>query len=265
MSEPDPENRSVDASERPFHAVVEAETIQTTLALADALVDEARVSLGADELRIPAIDPATVASVDLALGRAAFESYRADGGRVGVDLGRFRDIAAMADPGQSVELSLDPATRKLDVGIGELEYALGLLDPETVRSPPDRSSFDLGFAGEVRLAAETLGRAVRAADMVSDHVALGIDAAEEAFYVEAEGDTDDVSLALPATDLAGLSGGEAHSLFSVDYLKAVDGVTPDDRDLDLRLGTDVPLALSYEFADGAGSVEYLICPRIAAT
>jgi len=33
--------------------------------------------------------------------------------------------------------------------------------------------------------------------MVSDHIALGVDKTDEFFYVNAEGDTDDVHLELP--------------------------------------------------------------------
>ena len=264
MSELRSESHAADEQKQVFQTVVNAKTIQTAAALVDALFEECHVYFDGDGVRMSAIDAATVASVDLMLERAAFEAYEATDGHVGVDLARLRDVVRMADRGQPVELTIDSETRKLEIRIDGLEYALALLDPETVRSLPDWSSLDLEFAGGVVTEAEAVDRAVRAADMVSDHVALEIDETEEVFYVEAEGDTDDVSLALPADDLVELTPGEARSLFSIDYLTAINRAMPGDIEVDLQLGTDHPLAIRYEFAEGGGSVEYLVSPRISS-
>lgn len=254
---------SADPEDPTFEAVVRAEAIQTAVKLVDALVDECHVYFEDDGIRIPAMDPATVAAIDLRLESTAFESYEADDVHVGVNVGRLRDIVGMADRDQLVSLTLDAETRKLELDIGGLQYTLALLGPDTVRSPPDRSGMDLDFTGEVVTDAEDIDRAVTAADMVSSHVALGIDEDEETFYVEAEGDTDDVSLAIPADDLVDFSPGDAHSLFSLDYMKAINRAMSSDFEVDLQVGTEMPLAMQTEFAEGAGSVEYLVSPRIA--
>lgn len=263
MSESVPKSESDDADNRAFHAVVDAETMQTTLALVDALVDECHVYFEDDGVRIPAMDPATVAAVHLTLDGSAFEHYEAEDAHVGVDVARLRDIVGIADRDQLVSLALDPETRKLDIAIGELEYTLALLAPDTVRTPPDRSNLGIESMGGVVADADDFDRSVRAADMVADHIALGIDADDGTFYVEAEGDTDDVSLVLPGDDLVEFTPEDARSLFSVDYLKEINRAMPNGVEVDLQLGTDVPLVMSYEFADGGGAVEYLVSPRIA--
>lgn len=263
MSESGSAVRSNGAGNQLFEAVVNADTIQTTVDLVDAVVDECHLYLDEDGIRIPAMDPATVAAVELTLDGGAFESYEANDAHVGVDLSRLGDIVGMADRDQLVSFALDSETRKLEIRIGELTYTLALLDPDTVRSPPDQTKLDFEFPGGLVTDAADFDRAVKAADMVSDHVTLGIDEDEEVFYVEAAGDTDDVSLALSADELVEFTSGEAHSLFSIDYLKAIDRAMPRDIEIDLELGTDLPLALRYEFAEGAGSVEYIVSPRIA--
>ena len=264
MSESDSNGNPERPEDRTFEAVVRAETIQTTVTLVDALVDECHVYFEDDGIRIPAMDPATVAAVEITLGSAAFDAYDADGVHVGVNVARLRDIVRMADRDQLVSFALDAETRKLEICIGGLEYTLALLGPDTVRSPPDRSSMGIEFTGGVVTGAEDIDRAVQAADMVASHIALGIDVDEDVFYVEAEGDTDDVSLALPADDLVDFTPGKARSLFSIDYLKAINRAMPSDLDIDLQFGTDVPLVMQSEFAEGAGSVEYLVSPRITA-
>ncbi|WP_323191762.1 DNA polymerase sliding clamp [Halostella sp. PRR32] len=263
MTEPETETRTANHSNQAFHAIVRADTIQRSIALVHALVDECRLHLDADGVRITAIDPATVAAVDLELGSAAFESYEATGGRLGVDLTRLDEIVGLADRDQFVRFELDAETRTLQITIDDLEYTLGLLDPETIRSPPDRTDLALDSPGEVVLAAEQIGRAVKAGEMVSDQIAFGIDESAETFYAEAEGDTDDVSLAQDANELVEFSPADAHSLFSVEYLAAINREMPNGTEVDVQIGTEEPLVADFEFAEGDGSVTYLVSPRIA--
>ncbi|WP_158058041.1 DNA polymerase sliding clamp [Halorussus halophilus] len=251
---------------RPFHAIVDADSIQQTVAFASALFEECHLQYDDDDgIRLSAIDAATVASVEITLESAAFDALEATEGHVGIDLSRLQDVVKMADRGQLIEFTLDTETRKLEICIDELEYTLAVIDPETIRSPPDRPSEGFDFTGAVVTDAGEFERAIRAADMVSDHLALGLDDAEEVFYVEAEGDTDDVSLTLSADELVELTPGDAHSLYSLEYLLAIERAMSSDLELDLRMGTEQPLEVESGFADGAGSVEYLLAPRISAT
>jgi proliferating cell nuclear antigen len=246
-----------------FHAVVDADAIQTTVSLAHALVEECHVHIDADGIRLPAMDPATVASVEATLDADAFDTFQATDARIGVNLARLDDILAIADTDQPVELALDQATRTLEITIGELEYTLALIDPDSIRSPPDTSEFGLDFTASLVADASDVHRAVTAASMVSNHVAFGVEPQECEFYAEADGDTDDVSLAIPEADLAEFSPGDAHSLFSIDYLETIDRAIPSNTDLSLELGDEHPIAIRFDYADGAGSVEYLVSPRIS--
>lgn len=246
---------------RSFRATVDAETIQRVVAQAAALVDECRVELDETGIRIRAVDPASVALVDVELGAEAFERYEADGGCVGIDLERFEDVVDMAERGQPVELTLDPETRTMEVHIGDLAYTLGLLDPEVVRSPPEVAADSIEFTAEIVVAATEVDRALGAADMVSDHVAFGVDPDEAAFYVEATGDVDDVSLTLPESELVTAEVGDAESLLSLDYLKDINRAIGSVPEVGLQLGPETPLWLGYEFAE-SGSVEYVVSPRI---
>ncbi len=263
MRESSPKRQHEGSEDTLFEGVVNADVMRTAVTMVEAVVDECHLYFDDDGLRIPATDPATVAAIDLTLTRDAFESYETDCAHVGVNVSRLGDIVGMADRDQLISLTLDAETRKLVIRLGELTYTLALLDPETVRSPPDRSNFEFEFTGELVTDAETISRAVTAAEMVSSYVTFGIDAERELFYAEAGGDTDDVSLALPADELAEFTPGDAHSLFSIDYLSAIDRAMPRGLDVTLELGDDVPLSMHHSFAEGAGSIDYLVSPRIA--
>ncbi|WP_338726761.1 DNA polymerase sliding clamp [Haladaptatus sp. DJG-WS-42] len=243
-----------------FKAIVSAETLRTALDSVSVLVDECKIHLNEDGFAIRAVDPANVGMVDLTLDASAFESYEADGGVIGVNLSRLENIAGMASSGQLVQLELDEETRKLHIQIEGLEYTLALIDPDSIRQEPDIPNLDL--PAQIVIEGRDIDRAVKAADMVSDHIALGVEEADELFYVSAEGDTDDVRLELPREDLIDLSAGQARSLFSLDYLKDMNKAIPKDGEVTIDLGEEFPVKLHFELAEGQGSVTYMLAPRI---
>lgn len=243
-----------------FKAIVSANTLRTTIDSVSVLVDECKIHLNEDGLAIRAVDPANVGMVDLSLDASAFESYEADGGVIGVNLSRLEDIAGMAGADQLVQLELDEETRKLHIQIDGLSYTLALIDPDSIRQEPDIPDLDL--PATIVVEGSDISRAVKAADMVSDHIALGVDEAEDLFYVSAEGDTDDVRLELTREDLIDLTPGAARSLFSLDYLKDMDKALPGDGEVTIELGEEFPVKLHYETAEGKGNVTYMLAPRI---
>ncbi|WP_327050459.1 DNA polymerase sliding clamp [Halomicrococcus gelatinilyticus] len=243
-----------------FKAIVSADTLRTTIDSVSVLVDECKIHLEEDGLSIKAVDPANVGMVDLELAAEAFESYEADGGVIGVNLDRLDSIAGMANADQLVEMELDEETRKLHIQIDGLEYTLALIDPDSIRQEPDIPDLDL--PANVVIEGADIDRAVTAADMVSDHIALGVDEGDELFYVDAEGDTDDVHLELTREDLIDLTAGPAHSLFSLDYLKDMNKAIPNDGEVSVELGEEFPVKLHFETAEGLGEVSYMLAPRI---
>ena len=243
-----------------FNAIVSADTLRTTLDSVSVLVDECKIHLEEDGLEVRAVDPANVGMVDLTLSASAFESYETDGGVIGVNLSRLEDIAGMADADQLVHLELDEETRKLHIAIDGLEYTLALIDPDSIRQEPDLPDLDL--AAEIVIEGRNIDRAVTAADMVSDHIALGVDEAGEFFYVDAEGDTDDVHFELDREDLIDLTAGDAHSLFSLDYLKDMNKAIPKAAEVTIDLGEEFPVKLHFDIAEGDGSVTFMLAPRI---
>ena len=243
-----------------FNAIVSAGTLGTALDSVSVLVEECKIHLNDDGIAIRAVDPANVGMVDLTLSEAAFESYEADGGVIGVDLSRLQDIAGMAGAEDLVHLELDEETRKLHISIDGLEYTLALIDPDSIRQEPDIPDLDL--PATIVLEGRDVNRAVTAADMVSDHIALGVSEEDEQFYVDAEGDTDDVHFELDREDLIDLTVGPAHSLYSLDYLKDMNKAIPSDAEVTLDLGEEFPVKFHFDIAEAEGSVTFMLAPRI---
>lgn len=248
------------ASEPPFDATAPAATLDAALAAVDALVGECVLQVRPDGLAVDAQDPASVAMVALEVPADAFEAYEAGETALGVDLDRLRSVVGMADRGEPVRLALDPETRTLRVRLGELSYTLGLVDPDAIRTAPDIGDLSEQFTAAATVEGRAFAQWVAAADMVSEHLALGVDAEDRYLYASADGDTDAVRIEHPDDDCVDFEAGDAHSLFSVSYLDAVAGVVPPDAHVRLRLGEDAPAELAFDH-DG-GSVRYLVAPRM---
>ena len=243
-----------------FEAIVPVQSLEAALDPVDALVDECKVRLNEDALSIRAVDPANVGMVDMTLDEAAFETYDADSGVIGVNLDRLLDVVGMGSSGDLVHLALDESTRKLEIEIDELSYTLALIDPDSIRKEPDIPDLDL--PASVAFEGEQFARAVTATDLVSDHIRMDADPDAEAVVFSADGDTDDVELTLGADEIVSADVDEAvGSLFSLDYLEDMTRPVDSDVIVSLRLGSEMPVKFRYQAAEHV-SVENLLAPRI---
>ena len=252
------QTRTRDPDDIAFRFEIDAETLASALDSVTVLVDECKIRLEDDGISIRAVDPANVGMVDLDLAPSAFETYQPHGGVIGVNLDRLTDIVGMADSDDVMEFLLDEETRKLHIEFAGLEYTMALIDPDSIRQEPDLPDLDLD--GEVVCEGSDLARSIKAADMVSDHAAFGIDPDAEQFTVDAEGDTDDVHLELDREDLIDLTASNAKSLFSLDYLKDVAKPINADDEVTLELGEEFPVKMHIDREDT--QVTFMVAPRI---
>jgi proliferating cell nuclear antigen len=98
--------------------------------------------------------------------------------------------------------------------------------------------------------------------MVSDHIGIQMVEEDGRLSIDAEGDTDNVRLDLQDDDLQSVTLADARSVFSLDYLKDLVRTMPRGVDVSLRFGSDFPLIIDYEIADGDGHVTRMLAPRI---
>lgn len=241
-----------------FKARINADVLKDAVDAATALVDEGRLHISAEGVSLKAVDPANVAMVSMSLGTDAFESFEGTDGEIGLDLIKLSDILGMADKKDIVDIELDEETHKLKLYFGGLSYTMSLLDPGSIRKEPRVPQLDL--PAEIKMEGREFQRAVRAAEKISDHMALGV--TEEMFYVEAEGDTDKVRLDLSKDELIGLKPGTARSLFSLDYLGSMAKVIGKADAVTIDLGVDYPMKMGFKISEGKGEINYLLAPRI---
>ena len=243
-------------------ATIDAEIFRESIDAIAALVTECRVHTQEDMIWTRSVDTANVAMVTLELQSTAFTSFSATGGELGLDVAKLKNILAMIGKGDALTLQLQDNDRKLELSFGGYRYSITLLDVNTIRKDPNPPAVNL--PGKAVIPGETLNNAIKAASVISDKIALGIDPESMTFYMEAEGDTDHIKLALSEDELIALNPVKARSLFSIDYLKDMGRVMARAEKVEIHLSINHPVRFVFEIADGNGRVDYLLAPRVEA-
>lgn len=243
--------------------IVEASAIQEFVDVLQGVVAEARIHFNDDGLRAAAVDPANVQMVTATLGTDVFESYDAGAVTVGVNLNRLDEELGFANPGDLVRLRIDMETRKLRMDVSDhVKPTIGLIDPDAIRKEPDLPDLDL--PNEAVVTPDQIGTAVKAVDNITDHIRVAWDGEAEAFLFHGQGDVDETRVEY---ELDALVGGhfdeEAASLFSLEYLKELNGAIPSStEEVRIVFGDEFPMKWHYTGQEGALDVTALCAPRV---
>ena len=241
-------------------ATIDAEIFKESIDAISALVTECRLRISEEGFSARAVDTANVAMVSLELRREAFDSYAATPAEIGLDIAKLKNIFGMMSGLLTIELPEN--ANKLQVSVQGYKYSITLLDTNTIRKEPNMPKLEL--PGKIGITGNDLNGAIKAAAIISDKIAMGIDPAKSVFFMVAEGDTDHIRREFMKDELKSLSLVEARSLFSIDYLKDMGKVMSKSETVDINLGIDHPVRFSFDIAAGGGHVEYLLAPRIEA-
>lgn len=241
-------------------AIVTGDVLRTVARAIVALTSEARIHFLEKGMHSRAVDPANVAMVIVDVPREGFEAYTIDEEKViGVDMDRIFDISKSIKKKDLVELTLVDESI-LKIKFGSVEYSVSLIDPSAIRKEPKIPELELPV--KIVMDAGEFKKAIAAADKISDHVIFMSD--DTGFKIEAKGDVDRIVFHMSEMELIEFSGGEARSMFSVEYLKEFCKIAESGDLLTIRLGTNYPVRLQFEVAGGKAKVEYILAPRIEA-
>lgn len=244
--------------------VIEKQRLSRVLDILTALVDEAVFAFDTNELLVTVVDPATVGLADLTLDENDFESYSATQHAIGLNLTRLNNIIGIAENNDTlVSLSYDETVHKLRIEVDDLDYTMAVIDPDTIdTSDIPNVDYDAHFS----LSTSALSHAISAADMVSETIRFGVDEDGDV-YLDAEGDTDDMTYTPTEDEIEypeNFTATDIISEFSLDYLKDMSGVFGSDEYLDISLGDELPVEMSFSAATN-GNGRYMLAPRIDST
>lgn len=243
-----------------FSASIDPKTLDRAIRSVTALVDEAKIVLAEGGLRINTVDPAKVGAVSLDLLAEAFQSYESDGIEIYHDLKRTQNILSETGYQAPVEIDLKNNQRELHFKTDGYDFEFSLLSQDSARGGLDPHELD--FPAKISIEGQKLTRAISLGSMFSDQIRMGIDRKRSCFYMVAKGDNDGMHMTLDESELLGFQPSKAYGLYSLDYLQEIAHAIPNDADVQLELGEEMPLKLQYEIAGEDGRVTFGLAPRI---
>jgi len=228
-------------------------TIVETLGV---VVEEARLDFKENGLFARVVDPSHVAMIKMEVDSAAFDTWEVDETNLGLEIRKLKDMLSLGAT-DMVDLTYNDDTGTATVNIGRIDRNIRPLDNSTL-NPPNVPDLELPCG--VTISGAELAQALRAGRQVGELVTLSLD--DKKFSVNVK-QIDEVHVEFTKDDLVALDCSQAaKSQYSLSYLIPLSKVFQGIENVNVRFGENFPLKLNFDFADGAGTVEYFLAPRV---
>lgn len=242
---------------------IEVDVFRKLFIPAKALNKECILRFTESKLEVPVDDPANVAYADISLGSGAFSKYDVSDEQVeiGVEIEEIRRAFKFANKSAFVSLRYDPESNLLNIDVDGQESQIATISPDkTVKTQPE---LDVDYTSKVILPGSEFNQGIKIASEFSDYVLIYIKEDDRSFRMRAQGDINFTERTVSEEDLESIDVGTASGVYSLGYLNELLGAIDDDVSVHLKLAKeDRPMDIDFTFADGHGSVNILIAPRI---
>jgi proliferating cell nuclear antigen len=262
-AQPDDTDTATEAECPTLTAAVSVGCVQRFLDAIRTVNDEFQLQVASDGMTGNVVNSSRTTMGSVRLDASAFESYQATTGKITIQTGRLREVTRMTSNSDMMHLTLDGSSQTLDVEADGVECSLQMGDGGQMPVVPGLDEAD--HPSVCVLEGGELKRIVKAAGHVSTEVDFRIEHTRERFVAEANGDSDRLVAPREADDIVELLVGAipVASTFDLSYLRQIRRPIHKRTEVTLALGTDSPLLVAFDIADGAGHVEYSIAPVVA--
>ncbi len=243
--------------------VTDAKLLRDMATAISILVDEATFKIEPDGLKLRAMDPSRVAMIDFEWPKTMFEQYECnEASKMCINISEFLKLLKRAGKDESVELSLDDKTGRLQVKIMG-KYARNFTMPTLEASEEEVPTPKINFNVKAKATTQGLSQAIEDAQLVSDHVKIEADA--EKLTLNATGDLMGANITLQkgSDALLDLEAKEASkATFSLSYLSEIIKAAAATSDIaTIEFSTDMPVRIDFQ-QQKEGKLTFFLAPRI---
>lgn len=227
------------------------------------LVDEATFKIDLDGLKLRAMDPSRVAMIDFEWPKTIFEEYVCqEPTKICINISELLKLLKRAGKDESVELSLDDKTGKLQVkimGKYSRNFTMPTLEASEEEVPTPKISFNI----KAKMTTQGLSQAIEDAQLVSDHVRLEAEA--DKLTLSATGDLMGATITLQkgSDALLDIEAKEpSKATFSLSYLSEIIKAASATSDIaTIEFSTDMPVRIDFQQVK-EGKLTFFLAPRI---
>jgi proliferating cell nuclear antigen len=254
--QPRSEETETDDSDQMFHLRAKSQLLKEMVDLCSIIVDDIKLKIKKNKIKINAVDAAHVCLVDVLLESGACDEYEATEMEIGIDLAKLASLLKLAK--DTVTIDYDPKEKRLIIKMDTLTRKMGTIPPDSL---PDASVPKLVTPGKFTLASQHFMRTLIASAQVSDHMSITVDKGYVQMATESDADTVDDKIPLGNPGLIKLeTTGKFKSTYSLEYLENITKGAKET--IAFAMSNDNPLQIEYPFAEGKGAVIYILAPRI---
>lgn len=241
-----------------FNVELKSDTLKGLVNVISTLIDEVKFMVSANGMTLKAVDAAHVAMVEIEINKKAFDNYSAQESEMGLDLDKVKTVLKLASSGDTIKMYQDESNSRLVFKVGNITRYMNLVDTSTMSDPRVPQ---LSLRANVSIMVDELQKGMRAAESISDHIAIKVN--NKYFELSCEGDTDSVSLKLEKSSTVLINSNlEVCSMFPLDYFSNILKAIPCGTMINMELDNNYPVKLIFTMADGNIKVNYLLAPRI---
>lgn len=227
------------------------------------LIEEVAFKFAPEGIKMKAMDPSHIALVDFELPASAFVEYNIKQPVVlGVNLAEMDKILSRAKAEDELTLELDEGKNRLNLvfkGTSTRRLSLPLIDVREAELPEPK----LQFTAAADILAGVIQDGLKDAEIVGDNARFELN--EGGFFISAESDKGTSELKLNKGDkaLAKLNIKQpARAMFNIKYLIDITKGASSGDMVTVNLGTDLPIQLDFQVAEGKGKLRFLLAPRV---
>ncbi|HLN44163.1 MAG TPA: proliferating cell nuclear antigen (pcna) [Candidatus Sulfotelmatobacter sp.] len=243
--------------------VSDAKPLRDMTAAISILVDEATFKIDLDGLKLRAMDPSRVAMIDFEWPKTIFEEYVCqEPTKICINISELLKLLKRAGKDESVELSLDDKTGKLQVkimGKYSRNFTMPTLEASEEEVPTPKISFNI----KAKMTTQGLSQAIEDAQLVSDHVRLEAEA--DKLTLSATGDLMGATITLQkgSDALLDIEAKEpSKATFSLSYLSEIIKAASATSDIaTIEFSTDMPVRIDFQQVK-EGKLTFFLAPRI---
>ncbi len=225
------------------------------------IVEEAKFKISEDGVKVVGMDPAKVALIEIDMPSEAFLEYEVQRDiEMGVNLESLANSIKRGKKGDTVSFAItdDKVLVKLEAQTGAIKRYLTPNFEVTIDVPENPK---LEHDVEASVISDTLKRAVKDAEAISDLIVIEAEEGELRFKGYTEGKSKmEMRLKEGSPALIYLEvRNPATSAYDITHLKNVLNLTKVAAAVDLKFSSDKPLELVFKSAEGS-KVRYLLAP-----
>jgi len=245
-----------------FRMRLEKGVLEHFLKPVSTITDEGALRIDENGIMMRVVDPANVCMVTVSLKNEGIEEYLSGKGKIGLPVERLLKLLGSATKDDEILVKYLPERNRIRMAFKNLRYDVALLDLDAMRKEPKAPKIEVPV--KATMDSKEFRRVVMSANKISDRITFKANA--DGITIESTGETSDMSFRMEKEDIIDFSispdAREVKSSFSLDYMDGISKAMSDSGNITMRFGKDYPCIVAGTFADGYGTVEYLLAPRI---